>query len=171
MLNSPLYQVEGPWRGQLAIVARPRGGDWLEDDIRTYKEYGLDLIVSLLTPTENVRLELTEEAQLCQKHNLRFLGFPIEDHSAPESRADTFKLASKILDAVTRGENVALHCWGGVGRSGMITACVLVSSGVEPSGALQRVSTARGASVPDTPEQRQWVIEFAREIVGGAGER
>jgi hypothetical protein len=28
-----LYWIEGPWTGRLAISARPRGWDWLQDDV------------------------------------------------------------------------------------------------------------------------------------------
>ena len=43
-----IYSIKGPWKGQLAIVPRPRGGDWLEDELRSWEEGGLDLIASSL---------------------------------------------------------------------------------------------------------------------------
>jgi protein-tyrosine phosphatase len=165
MMKEPvtIYSISGPWKGQLAIVSRPRGGDWLDDEVRAWRESGLDVIVSLLTADESVRWELAEEAQLCQTCNMQFLGFAIEDHGVPKSQVDTFQLASKLNRALASGQNVAIHCWGGIGRSGMIAACVLVRGGIEPNEALQLVSTARGSTVPDTPQQREWVIEFARK--------
>jgi hypothetical protein len=33
MMRAQLYWIEGPWAGHFAIVPRPRGGDWLEDEI------------------------------------------------------------------------------------------------------------------------------------------
>ena len=36
-----LYWISGPWAGKLAIAARPRGGDWLEDEIRDWKNGGI----------------------------------------------------------------------------------------------------------------------------------
>jgi protein-tyrosine phosphatase len=163
LINSTkVYWIEGPWQGRLAIVARPRGGDWLEDDVRTWKEAELDVIVSLLTRDEIVQWELAEETQLCQTYNMLFFSFPIEDHGVPTSQADTLELAGKLHNALAGGQNVAIHCWGGIGRSGMIAACVLVRGGLEPNEALRRVSVGRGFPVPDTPEQREWVTEFAR---------
>ena len=164
-----IYSIDGPWKGQLAIVARPRGGVWLE--VRTWREAALDVIVSLLIPDEFVDLELTEEAQLCQKYNMLFLGFPIRDHGVPTSQTNTYELANKLCNALAGGQRVAIHCWGGIGRSGLIAACVLALGGIGPNEALQRVSAARGASVPDTPEQRRWVIEFARNTALAAVRR
>jgi len=43
----------------------------------------------------------------------------------------------------------------------LLAASLLVASGIEPEAALQRVSSARGFSVPETPEQKQWVRDFA----------
>lgn len=157
-----IYSISGPWNGRLSIIPRPRGGNWFEDEVRAWRKAGLDVIVSLLTPDEIVRLELAEEAGLCQIHNVLFLNFPIEDHGVPKSQADAFEFASKLHNALASNQSVAIHCWGGIGRSGMIAACVLVRAGVEPNEALRRVSAARGSAVPDTQEQQQWVIDFAQ---------
>ena len=56
------YNIEGPWRGQLAIIARPRGGDWLAEEVQDWKNEGFDVIVSLLTTDEERDLGLTEES-------------------------------------------------------------------------------------------------------------
>ena len=58
------YLIEGPWPGRLAIVPRPRGGDWLEDEVRAWKEMGFDVVVSLLTRDELDELGLVAEAAL-----------------------------------------------------------------------------------------------------------
>ena len=47
-----LYWIDGPWPGKLAISARARGGDWLEDEMRGWRRNGIDTVVSLLTPAE-----------------------------------------------------------------------------------------------------------------------
>ncbi len=44
----------------------------------------------------------------------------------------------------------------------MIAACVLICSGVEASEALARTKVARGLTVPDTEEQRDWVMAFGK---------
>lgn len=43
----------------------------------------------------------------------------------------------------------------------MMAACVLVSLGEEPDTAFERIARARGCPVPDTAEQREWVLRFA----------
>ena len=57
-----LYWITGPWAGRLAISARPRGGDWLEDEISAWQRAGVDTVVSLLTIDEERDLALEREA-------------------------------------------------------------------------------------------------------------
>ena len=45
----------------------------------------------------------------------------------------------------------------------MIAACAMICSGIEASDALARIKTARGLTVPDTDEQRDWIMAFSRE--------
>ncbi|MFQ5858481.1 MAG: hypothetical protein ACE5LU_23020 [Anaerolineae bacterium] len=70
----------------------------------------------------------------------------------------------QLDDALAEGKHVAVHCRQGIGRSTLIAACLLVLAGVDPETAFQRVSAARGCAVPETSEQREWVIKFAREL-------
>ena len=164
-MRAELYWIEGPWPGRLAILPRPRGGEWLEEEIRSWQQTGLDVIASLLTSDEVAELGLVEEARLCQASGLEFLSFPILDRDVPSSRAATLDFVRRLETVLADGKSLAIHCRQGVGRSALIAACLLVLSGVDAETALQRVSAARGCPVPETSEQRRWVIEFAREQV------
>src|SRR5436309_9794359 len=35
-----LYWINDPWPGKLALAARPRGGDWLPDEVADWKRAG-----------------------------------------------------------------------------------------------------------------------------------
>lgn len=158
------YWIEGPWPGRLAVLPRPRGGDWLEDEVCSWRELGIDVVVSLLTHEEIADLELAQEAELCQAQDIHFLSFPISDRSIPPSRWATLELVRKLAKALAEGKNVAIHCRQGIGRSALIAACLLVLAGVEPEPAFACVSSARGEVVPETVEQQEWVRAFARGL-------
>src|SRR5713101_5776373 len=138
------YWIDGPWPGRLAIVPRPRGGDWLEDEVGD--------------------LDLAQEAELSRAKGIEFVAFPIPDRSAPLSRRATVELVKTLHKLLAEGKNVGAHCRQGIGRSAVIAACLLVFSGIEPETAFQRIHMARGCVVPETAEQREWVIACAREL-------
>src|SRR5712692_4170385 len=143
------YQIEGPWPGELAIVPRPRGGDWLENEIRALKEERFDVLVSLLTRDELDEFGLRVEADVSRASGLQFCEFPIPDLGVPESFAAARDLIDKLRDGLEAGKKIAIHCRQGIGRSGLIAAGVLVVSGVDPEFAIRRVSAARGLPVPE----------------------
>lgn len=157
------YKIEGPWPGELAIVPRPRGGDWLEDEINSLKDEQFDVLVSLLTRDESDEFDLANESDLSRAQGLQFCEFPIQDLGIPRSTAAARELIDKLCGGLEAGKKIAIHCRQGIGRSGLIAAGVLVASGVDPETAFRQVSAARGLSVPETPEQRAWVLELDRE--------
>jgi hypothetical protein len=162
-MRTELYWIEGPWRGRLAIMPRPRGGDWLEDEIRAWRRAGVEVVVSALTREEIAELNLTEEAELCTANEIEYVAFPIMDRGVPEA-AQTAELVGRLENRLSSGKGVAIHCRQGVGRSALLAACLLAAAGVEPSAGFDRVRAARGCPVPDTPEQRDWVARFARDF-------
>ncbi len=65
--------------GRLAIMARPRAGDWLDDEVAAWRDEGIDIVVSLLEPEEVAELGLLSEADLCRGRGMDFVAFPISD--------------------------------------------------------------------------------------------
>jgi protein-tyrosine phosphatase len=156
-MTPDLFWIPGPWTGRLAISTRPRGGDWLEDEIRGWRNAGIDTVVSLLDPEEEGQLELAAEGRLATGHGIHFISFPVADRGVPVSLTATISLIRELGHALEKGKMVAVHCRQGIGRSALIAAGALIDAGVEPDSALDIVGSARGLSVPETPEQRRWV--------------
>jgi protein-tyrosine phosphatase len=164
-MRTEMYWIDGSWRGRLAIVPRPRGGDWLEDEISTWQSLGIGVIVSTLTREEAEELELTQEKEICEKAEIDFVAFPIADRGLPPSMNAILDLALRLEQRLAEGKKVAIHCRQGVGRSALLAACVLAVSAVDATSAWERIAAARGCSVPDTNEQREWVVRFARDVL------
>jgi predicted protein tyrosine phosphatase len=160
-MGATVFWIPGPWRGRLGIVPRPRGGEWLDDEMRAWREAGIDVIVSLLEPREESELALAGEPASSAASGLAFHSFPIPDRSVPNSRESVVELASQMVNALNAGKNVALHCRQGIGRSPLIAAAALISSGEDPETALEKVGRSRGLKIPETDAQRQWISDFA----------
>ena len=81
-MGTRLYWVDGPWPGKVALAARPRGGDWLEDEVAGWHREGIGAIVSLLKPEEGCELGLENEGREAQAQGLQFISLPIEDRES-----------------------------------------------------------------------------------------
>ncbi|MEH2498613.1 protein-tyrosine phosphatase [Bradyrhizobium sp. AZCC 1678] len=159
---SRLHWIELSAAGRIAISARPRADDWLETEIGEWKASGLNMVVSLLERDEVSELGLQREAELCRSSGIEFLSFPIPDRGVAENGADVLQIASSIASGIANGRSVAIHCRAGIGRSSMIAACALICSGIEANDALARIKAARGLTVPDTDDQRDWIMAFGK---------
>jgi protein-tyrosine phosphatase len=166
-LNPELYWIPNSNLGHLAISARPRGGDWHDDEIEGWRKQGIDVVVSLLTPSENEELDLKDEARLSSAKGIRIVSLPIEDRGVP-STAKVEQLVALLGPEIQQGKRIAIHCRQGVGRSSLISAALLISSGEELEHALEAIAKARGVEVPETVEQRKWLDQFAKTHVSAS---
>jgi protein-tyrosine phosphatase len=152
-----LYSVSKLPTGKVSIMPRPRGGDWLADEMKLLFFDGVDILVSLLTLEEVSELNLQAEADFCQKQGIIYLSYPIPDHHVPSFSTATFALLEELHTYLAQGKHIAVHCRMGLGRSALIAASVLVLSNMTPARACKLLSVARGYQVPETEEQRAWV--------------
>lgn len=159
-----IHWLEGPWPGKLALAARPRGGDWLGDEVASWKQAGVNAVLSLLTSEEEQDLELSDEAGETREQGLEFSSFPIPDRQVPPSEENLGEVRDKVNRQLSAGRNVLAHCRQGVGRSGLVAACLLVMNGMSPGAAIEVVSGGRGVRVPETSEQREWIERYAPAI-------
>jgi len=159
-MRQQVYWINLPMVGRLAIMARPRAGEWLDDEISGWRAQGISIVISLLEQQEVGELGLQREADLCLEQGMEFLSFPIPDRGVPESLRDARALAHAVSTKIGEGKAVAVHCRAGIGRSSLIAACALVCSGFDPAAAFEVIGKARGVSVPDTERQRDWVTTF-----------
>jgi protein-tyrosine phosphatase len=160
-MTAAMYPIPGPWRGRLLIVPRPRGGDWLADEVAAWRRAGVDVIVSLLTPEETDDLGIADEEAACRANGVDFLSFPIPDRGVPASRSAALDLLHQLNAALADGKTVAVHCRQGIGRSALMAAGLLILAGTDAESAIQNVSAARALPVPETDEQRNWIMRIA----------
>jgi protein-tyrosine phosphatase len=154
--------VSGPIKAgatnRIAIVARPRGGDWLCDELSALSTKGINVLVSTLTEEQSLELGLEREAEDGEAVAIRFMNLPIPDRSVPSDAADFLRRVDQLAEMVKDGRSLGVHCRASIGRSSVLAVSVLVRLGLDPG------ESARGCSIPDTPDQRQWVIQ---KIPGG----
>jgi protein-tyrosine phosphatase len=156
-----LFWIPKSLPGRIAVATRPRGGDWLADDMAAVRRVGVDVLVSLLEPGEIRELALESELEEAEHAGVAFRQFAIPDRAIPRARGAAAFLDELVTD-VRNNRNLAIHCRMGLGRSPMIAAALLVLFGNGPDESWSLVERARGRAVPDTEAQRFWVRELAR---------
>lgn len=160
-MQPEFFKVGTPGAGFLATMARPRSGEWAEDEFGAFAEAGIVRIVSLLEYHESVELGLANEAALCNQAGIEFVAFPLADRSVPVDSKALFDFSEDVHRQCANGASTAIHCRGGIGRSSVVATAVLLHAGSNVTDALDAISAARGLPVPDTDEQRNWLIDYA----------
>jgi protein-tyrosine phosphatase len=148
---------------QLAIVPRPRGGDWLDDEMLALRDAGIDVVVSMLEGPEAADLNLQQESAAARRAGLQFVNFAIPDRSVP---ADVHQFEAFLVGLeqhLASGKCVGVHCRACIGRASVTVASLLIRSGIPVVEAWHQVEIARGP-VPDTHDQREWVDRNMRLI-------
>lgn len=125
----------------------------------TKGELALYRVPSLLTEYEN--------------HGIIVHHHPVSDGTAP-SIDILMSILREIGEAIQQGKRVLIHCFGGLGRTGVVAACLLLNldDNVTPEHAVRKVQELRGTRAIQTVKQYNFIHSF-REARGdylGAGE-
>jgi protein-tyrosine phosphatase len=159
-----IFTVYRAGSGSLAIVLRPRGGDWLAEEIQRIAAARVQVLVSFLTRDEQIELDLLHEAECCGAAEIEFVNVPIPDLGVPRDSAICLDAIARVVREISAGKSVAVHCRQSVGRSGLFTCGVLIAMGLPLDEAIAVVSSARGIAVPETAEQLAWLKANARAL-------
>jgi len=163
-----VFWIETRTSGRLAILLRPASGAAVASTVVDWLSAGFDMVLCLMEAQEMQRLGLESEGEMCRRACIEFISFPIADFGVPVSSDKIAPMLREVATKLRAGASVGVHCYGSVGRSGLVSACLLVALGYEPVEACHVVSKARGVPVPETSEQRRW-IEASVPALRGLG--
>jgi protein-tyrosine phosphatase len=158
-MRPTLYTVQRQGPSRLSTMAKPRGGDWLHDEMEALRRVGVDVVVCALTSVELDELDLAGEAAAARDAGLECIAIPIADRSVPDP-ATVLPVLRTLVQRLRAGQHVVTHCRFGIGRASLLAAALLVLDGTDPEQAWSLVARARGLPVPDTDEQRRWVARL-----------
>ena len=96
--------------------------------------------------------------------------FPIQDGGIPESEEFTRTVLDTIDECIKETRMVYVHCWGGVGRTGLVVGCWLARHGFEGEAALKRLKELwlqcpksrrnHNSETPETSEQERYILNW-----------
>ena len=92
--------------------------------LKIYKQHRIEFAVMLVTDAELEKKAKRDLLAVYRKNNIQPIRFPIADYTSPELHA-----FSKVVDQITgylrAGAHIAVHCNAGVGRTGVMAACIV----------------------------------------------
>lgn len=137
----------------------------------------IDVVINLMEEVEkNFSDEVLEDYSITlykeaakKNKKIEMLRYAIKDLNIPtESFMD--EILNKIDEQMALGKTVYVHCWGGVGRTGLVIGCYLIRHGfAEPENVieiindLKRTTNIDHRSSPETMEQCQFVLNWSKK--------
>ena len=140
--------------GQLAGCAQPGRYSDLRSDLSGLGRQGIGAIVSLT--------ERPLDAVAARDFGFRMLHLPVPDFTAP-TRGQVDRFVAFVDGCLADGLAVVVHCGAGMGRTGTMLACYLVSRGELPADAIDTVRSRRPGSI-ETPEQERCIVDFHKNV-------
>lgn len=140
--------------GRLAGCAQPGRFSDLRSDLSGLARQGIGAIVSLT--------ERPLDAAALRDFGFRVLHLPVPDFTPP-SRIQIRDFIAFVDSCMVDGVAVVVHCGAGIGRTGTMLACYLVSRGQTAAEAIDMVRAARPGSI-ETEEQERSIMDYGRTV-------
>lgn len=129
-----------------------------------FEQFRATVFVSLMEDFEYRRFGISALFPGVRERGAQVLHYPIVDVSVPTNPATFRVLIERLYAQVQAGEQVFVHCKGGLGRTGLVVACLLVRLGHSAAEAVRITSETRKGTI-QTRSQEQWVYDYARSVV------
>jgi protein-tyrosine phosphatase len=149
--------------GTIGVCRLPGRSGTLAADVALLAKWMPAVVVSLTELSEMVELGAAQLPSLLASHGVQWVHFSIRDFDVPTDvvAAEWPALSAWLHHALDQGQNVLLHCRGGLGRSGMVALRLMVERGEEEASALAHLRAVRPGAV-ETDAQMAWAGKLAK---------
>lgn len=145
--------------GRIALCACPGLDRPLAEALAELRRWGARGVVSLIEDHEMELLGVRSLPRQLDVLEMHWWHLPIRDMGTPDDRFEKrwVRIGADLRSLLREGSSIAVHCRGGLGRTGMIAARLLIELGSDPRDAIAHVREARAGAI-ETREQEAFVL-------------
>ncbi|MEE8320276.1 MAG: cyclin-dependent kinase inhibitor 3 family protein [Gammaproteobacteria bacterium] len=127
-------------------------GNWdrdLDADLKVISDWDTSALVSLMEEEEMAWYGVADLPGKAIQFGMKHYHLPIIDMDVPdEDFEESWQIAGgRLRKLLLSGENIVIHCLGGLGRTGTIAGRLLVELGIDPDTAIRLIRTARPGAI------------------------
>ncbi len=151
--------------GEIALSRMPGSVTRIEEDVAAIIAGNYVCVVTLVSHEELKRHGGQRLAMLLKNANIEWCHFPIDDYGTPRPSQDHEwnDLSKHLHEHLGFNRKILIHCFAGVGRSGMIALRLLVERGLKPVPALAQIREVRPGAVERTA-QYEWATRIKHDV-------
>ena len=133
----------------------------LADALVTLKQAGASAVISLMPASELAANGAEDIGKQCQVQDMAWFHLPVADEQVPlEDFGQGWKASKQsILERLNAGQDIAIHCKGGSGRTGLIAARIMIEAGIPRADAIALVQALRPKAIQH-PAHINWITQF-----------
>ena len=140
---------EEAYAGRSSLIGRE---GIVATDLADLRSRGIRCLVSLTDRAESL-------GPHCRAAGLKWVYYPIPDFSIPGDIASFDRLISDIIDSMRSDNPVCVHCFAGIGRTGLVLCCT-VGRYLELPGDRAIAAVRKLRSALETREQERFVRAY-----------
>jgi protein-tyrosine phosphatase len=167
-----LDAIEWPGaKGKLGLTICPGkqgqglySGIWqrdLQKDFDVIADWPTSILITLMESHEFSKIHVNEFEETARAQSFSWLHLPIEDMHVPDvTWMNEWPQRSKAIRMILdNNQNIVVHCRGGLGRTGVVAALLLIDQGLDNVNAIKAVREVRPGAI-ETYEQEQFVLKY-----------
>lgn len=137
------------------------GTDWARDvyaDLAVIADWRPDAVVTLMEPRELADVGVSDLGDRIEAAGIEWWHLPIRDGGAPDATFERLWVfeGQALRARLQAGGRILIHCRGGLGRTGLLAAKLLIEFGENPEDAIGKVRQARFGAI-ETRSQETYV--------------